>query len=323
MMAVTEGPVWGMFASSHMEADIDRAEFAPTQPSLAEMTAKALEVLSQNPKGFFIMIEGSQVDWAGHANDPIHMVTDMLAFDDAVQVAVDFADEVGKTAVIAFPDHNTGGLTLGNYNSNSGSVYTDLTIEEMVGPLDGMKISAWGLVRKIGDDKSAANVKAQILEWWGIDVADEHIDLILEKATQVGWSYAIGEVVSDFYTYYGWTTHGHTGEDVTIWAHGRSKPKGLMENTELAEWCAKEMGIRRMEKIQDLLYVDCDDAFSEWSLDMSDSENPVLVVGIARLPVSKDLLYKGGRVYQLQGIVVYAPATGKVYVPLQAVKMIR
>ena len=76
MNAVTSGKVWGMFASSHMEADIDRTEFAPQQPSLAEMTEKAIELLSRDKDGFFLMVEGSQVDWAGHANDPVYMVTD-------------------------------------------------------------------------------------------------------------------------------------------------------------------------------------------------------------------------------------------------------
>lgn len=61
--------VWCALASGHMEPDIDRQHFAQDQPSLAEMTEKALEVLSNNENGFFLMVEGSQVDWAGHAND--------------------------------------------------------------------------------------------------------------------------------------------------------------------------------------------------------------------------------------------------------------
>jgi alkaline phosphatase len=57
--------VWCSFAESHMAADIDRKHFAETEPSLSEMTAKAIEILSQNPAGFFLMVEGSQFDWAG------------------------------------------------------------------------------------------------------------------------------------------------------------------------------------------------------------------------------------------------------------------
>ena len=61
------------------------------EPSLAQMTAKAIEVLAKQPKGFFLMVEGSKVDWAAHANDPVGIVSDVLAFDGAVKVAVAFA----------------------------------------------------------------------------------------------------------------------------------------------------------------------------------------------------------------------------------------
>jgi alkaline phosphatase len=323
MMALSQGPVWGMFADSHMEADIDRAEFAPTQPSLAEMTEKALEILSQNRKGFFVMIEGSQVDWAGHANDPIYMVTDMLAFDEAVKVAVNFAKKNPQTLVIAFPDHNTGALSLGNTLSDWS--YTSLQIEDMIDPLMEMEITSTGVARKIEDASGGvtkANVISQIDQWWGLTISDEHAQEILDLESVVGLSYAIGQVVSDNYTYFGWTTHGHSGEDVPIWAYGRQKPAGLLDNTELAEWCAKVMGFR-LDEVTQRLYVDCDEAFSSWSLDMTDLENPVLVVGSSRMPVSKDLLFRGGRAHQLPGIVVHAPMTGKVYVPLQAVRLAR
>jgi alkaline phosphatase len=96
---------------------------------MAEMTAKAIELLSQDRDGFFLMVEGSQVDWAGHNNDPIYMVTDFLAFDDAVKAACDFADD-GRTLVMAFPDHNTGGMKIGHYYTAMG--YTETTIEDLV-----------------------------------------------------------------------------------------------------------------------------------------------------------------------------------------------
>jgi alkaline phosphatase len=73
MMELTGEKVWCSFAERAMEAEINRESFAPDEPSLAEMSAKAIELLSQSEKGsengFFLMIEASQVDWAGHAND--------------------------------------------------------------------------------------------------------------------------------------------------------------------------------------------------------------------------------------------------------------
>jgi alkaline phosphatase len=61
--------VWCSFAINHMAADIDRKFFAQDEPSLAEMSKKAIEIMSMNPSGFVLMIEGAQPDWAGHAND--------------------------------------------------------------------------------------------------------------------------------------------------------------------------------------------------------------------------------------------------------------
>jgi alkaline phosphatase len=61
--------VWCTFAINHMAADIDRKFFAQDEPSLAEMTKKAIEIMSMNPNGFVLMVEGAQPDWAGHAND--------------------------------------------------------------------------------------------------------------------------------------------------------------------------------------------------------------------------------------------------------------
>jgi alkaline phosphatase len=80
-----------------------------------------------------------------------------------------------------------------------------------------------------------------------------------------------------------------------------------------------------LKSVNKRLYVDCDKAFRDRELDVTDPENPVLVVnsGRALMPISKDLLFKRGRAYQLEGIVVHAPATGKVYVPMQAVKLAR
>jgi alkaline phosphatase len=58
------------FAAGHMDPEIDRPHQNPGQPTLEEMTRKAIELLAQDEEGFFLMVEGSQIDWACHANDP-------------------------------------------------------------------------------------------------------------------------------------------------------------------------------------------------------------------------------------------------------------
>ena len=187
-------------------------ELAPTEPSLAEMTNKSVQLLSKDKDGFFLMVEGSQVDWADHANDPVYAVTDFLAFDKAVKIAVDFAKKDGHTIVLVFPDHNTGGMSLG---SDSDTDYTHTSVEDLIAPLKGMRLSSTGLAAKIGTDNSTENIKAQIKTWWGIDATDKDINdiALLMKPVKDGGkglslSYAISEVISRNHTIIGWTTHG-------------------------------------------------------------------------------------------------------------------
>lgn len=325
MMALTSGKVWGLFAKSHMEADIDRAEFGASQPSLAEMTAKAIELLSEDPQGFFLVVEGSQVDWAGHANDPIYMLTDFLAFDDAVGVTMAFAKDDGETLVLAFPDHNTGALSLGN--GTTPIPYTATKVEDLIGPLQGMRITSTGLVRKIGGDKSPENVKHNILEWWGIDASEEEITEILAlHGCGLSLDYAISKIISRNHTVFGWTTHGHTGEDVPLWAYGPHRPVGLYDNTELATLIAQVMG-GRLSAASERLFVEVGGRLNPYEIDTTDPTNPVLVLKRynAKLPISKDLLYIGDQIYELEGTVVYpAPdRTGKVYVPRQVLSYLK
>lgn len=75
-------------------------------------TQTALSILKQNKKGFFLMVEGSQIDWGGHANDTQYIVNEMLDFDKAIGAAFDFADKDGNTLVIITADHETGGFSI-------------------------------------------------------------------------------------------------------------------------------------------------------------------------------------------------------------------
>ena len=96
--------------SDAMAYDMDRQE---EQWALADYVAKGIEVLD-NDTGFFMMCEGGKIDWACHANDAGATVTDTLALADAVQVAMDFAQEhPAETLILVTGDHETGGLTIG------------------------------------------------------------------------------------------------------------------------------------------------------------------------------------------------------------------
>lgn len=90
---------------------------------LPDATSIALQKLSKNSRGFFLLVEGSQIDWAGHNNDIDMLTSEVIDFDKAVGAAYDFADENPGTLVIVTADHETGGLVLTN-----GSI-KDKTIE--------------------------------------------------------------------------------------------------------------------------------------------------------------------------------------------------
>jgi alkaline phosphatase len=91
-----------------------RGDFLPNATKLA------LQSLTKNGTGFFLMIEGSQIDWGGHDNDADYLISELLDFDKTIGAVLDFAKENGETLVIVTADHETGGFTLsadsGDYN---------------------------------------------------------------------------------------------------------------------------------------------------------------------------------------------------------------
>ncbi len=89
---------------------------------LPEATQLALDYLSKNKEGFFLMIEGSQIDWGGHANDADYLITELLDFDKTLGVALDFAKQDGETLVIVTADHETGGFTLASDNGDYNKI---------------------------------------------------------------------------------------------------------------------------------------------------------------------------------------------------------
>ncbi|MDR4248611.1 alkaline phosphatase, partial [Bacillus thuringiensis] len=84
----------------------------PEQQTLSEMTEKAMQTISKDKDGFFLFVEGSRPDWAAHANDQIGMISDVLAFDEAVAKALQVAKKDGDTMLIAFTDHGNSSISI-------------------------------------------------------------------------------------------------------------------------------------------------------------------------------------------------------------------
>ncbi len=94
------------------------------EPTLAEMTDAALEILSQNEKGFFLMVEGSQIDWGAEDNDIKYTIIEQLHFDLAIRSAIRFAMDDEETLVVVTADHATGGMfiSVGPPNQLDGNI---------------------------------------------------------------------------------------------------------------------------------------------------------------------------------------------------------
>ena len=112
LLKVKKAPFLGLFAKSGMMDGIQyhrsRSDKKRTEPSLPEMTSKALQLLEPNPKGFFLMVEAGQIDWAGHQNDTATMLHEMLKMDETLGVIYNWVKDRDDTVVIVTADHETG-----------------------------------------------------------------------------------------------------------------------------------------------------------------------------------------------------------------------
>ena len=95
----------GLFEPSHMRYDVDRKEDGAGEPSLAEMTTKAIQLLSKSRKGYYLMVEGGRIDHAHHAGNAYRALTDTIAFSDAVRAAVKLTDPK-DTLILVTADHS-------------------------------------------------------------------------------------------------------------------------------------------------------------------------------------------------------------------------
>lgn len=151
--------ILGLFAENH----VGPAQERPV--SLREMTETALASLSKSEKGFFLMVEGSQIDWASHDNNSDQVMIEMADFDDAVGAVRRFAERNPETLVVVTADHETGGYGLvgGSQEEKSvrGKFLTDSHTAAMV-PLFAMGPGA----ERLTGIQSNADVGKKLLMLW-------------------------------------------------------------------------------------------------------------------------------------------------------------
>ncbi|OIK16840.1 alkaline phosphatase [Bacillus sp. MUM 116] len=213
----------GLFATEGLPKMLDREA---STPSLKEMTETAISKLSQNDKGFFLMVEGSQIDWAGHDNDIVAAMSEMEDFEKAFKAAIDFAKKDKHTLVVATADHSTGGFSVGakgNYNW-------------FAKPIAAAKHTPDFMAKQIEKD---GNIEQTLKNNINLSLTPEEIKSVkkasvTKNVTEI--DNAI-EKIFDTRSVTGWTTSGHTGDDVNIYAYGPGRDlfMGKINNTDMAK----------------------------------------------------------------------------------------
>lgn len=335
MMNSKSNKLWASFANMDLSYDFDRKN--TVEPSLEQMTTKAINVLSKNKNGFFLMVEGSKIDWAAHGNDTVGVISDVLAFDKAVKAALDFAKKDKHTIVIACTDHGNGGITIGNSNTNSN--YSSVALDAFISPLKKASLTAEGVAIKIYENKTVSP-RVIIAGYYGLsDITDEEYKLVeaalkldADKNITNGKESNVKMVLAQLLNKranIGWDTTGHTGEDVTLYTYAPNGQRltGVVENTQIAEYISMSLGFR-LEEVSKKLFIDASEAFrakgATVTVDYSDINNLVMTVEKGEdtytFHVNKNYAFVNDEEVALRGTTVF---TDKFYVSEDAVALVK
>jgi alkaline phosphatase len=227
--------VLGLYNQENMLYEIDRKD--SDEPSLAEMAAKALDLLSKNENGFFLMVEAGRIDHAAHHHDIAAVISDLLAFDEAIKVAYDFQKSNPDTLLVITADHETGGMMVLPY-AQTGEEYEGINLKA----ISKIKASYEKRNKELGKDPSPEKIKEVMKSYYGIELKDEEVRTIKENALKkldprhfhYDWDGSIGFVLR-LYHRIGWATDSHSATPLFLWGigPGSEKIKGWKHNTEL------------------------------------------------------------------------------------------
>ena len=232
-------PILGVFQDNSMPYSIDRtnsAELTNTTPSLAEMTEKAINHMKDGEKGFVLQVEAGKVDWAAHANDIAGLLYDQVAFDDAVKVAIDFAEQDQETLVIVTTDHG---------NANPGVIYGKKANDNFDSIQKYTQTNEW-ILNQIESNSSVARVREIIEHGNGTAVSHDEAKKILSyytgKIDKQGGLYNYKKLpFKDFaeiqkkYNSVGWISMNHSADyvELAMFGPGSDLLKPFIKNTDL------------------------------------------------------------------------------------------
>ncbi|KAL5328943.1 hypothetical protein ACEPPN_002452 [Leptodophora sp. 'Broadleaf-Isolate-01'] len=237
-------PLLGLFAERDIPFEIDRRNQNDVYPSLNEMAQTALKALedatADSDKGFFLMIEGSRIDHAGHGNDPAAQVNEVLAYDAAFASVVEFLKRSGEEGIlVATSDHETGGLSVARQLHPLYPQYkwfpevlanASSSAECLAGRLNNH------IIQNGKSDKLEEFISEELVrKGLGItDLAEEELQLLMDNPPLSVYTFA--DMISRR-AQIGWSTHGHSAVDVNIYGTAGSEAlHGNHENIEIGKF---------------------------------------------------------------------------------------
>ena len=327
LLAYEGEKLWGSFASVDLKYDYDRqADEDTVEPTLAEMTEKAIEVLDKDEDGFFLMVEGSKVDWAAHANNTVGMISDILAFDDAVAEAVEFAKEDGNTIVVVTTDHGNSGITIGSdyYNQNIGS-YDKATFDATTNQLKAAKITEERF-NSLVSGKSDSEIISLAKQYYDFDLTSEELAVVKAQGIREVIARRVG---------IGYTTGGHTGEQVYLGVYapqGAKLLEGVVDNTEVSDYMQEMLfGEKLLPQLTSQLFIDGASALEKlehttFKLDLSVSHAPKVRIeklsNVIELELYTNNYTLNGEAFELDSVMPYMSKQGTFFIPQQLIDLI-
>lgn len=339
--------MWSLF--SHRDIPYDMDGVAGRDPKLSEMVSSAISLLDRNnPNGFFLLVEGSKVDWAAHANDPVAMATEFLAFDRAVQVALDFAKADGNTIVVVTADHGNSGLSLGRGDLHN---YAGASKETLFGPLVKIQKSSVGLAEMIKSEEESELAKIFQEVTTFAPTEEELVALKLLRQLELApdaeraaikqqlkalnisgegalYTAGLSDFIASIYRdrmYLAFTTHGHTAEDVFLATYAPTEDQRLMgvhNNMELHDYLRRSLGLEpTMLELTHQYFAPHSEVFSGLKVTISGDvpQNKELTVKkgrkTLRIKSFTNQLYLNKELHELPMPVVYVDKTNQFYLP--------
>lgn len=241
----------GLFHPSYMSYKLDRKLTNSNEPSLKEMTEKAIEVLTKGHKGFFLMAEGARIDHASHAADLTSVWKEVIEFDQAVKFVVEWAEKEGNTLVVVVADHETMGLSatepLQFESLKKIKASTEFMVDQFVWKKDTQEFEPASVKRVL---KKYANIELndKEIKQFNKHVANPHGKVypqyfsVRKLGSLIAKRYNAGVVSSNIRALS--STGGHTGNLIPLFAYGKGAVTfdGVLDNTEVPKKIADLMG---------------------------------------------------------------------------------